>query len=86
MPRKYSIPSASAPEECPYCEAPAATERLLALHLGLQHYERLDEAERDAYEAAYREEQASIRRFRLGALGGLVLLYFGLLIVYALII
>ena len=70
---------------CAYCGRPFADERLRALHHGQAHLDRLTDRERDAFEAAYGDEQAEIRRFRLKALGGLVLLYFGFLMVYAVV-
>jgi hypothetical protein len=70
---------------CEYCGALFAAPELLALHRGHEHGERLDESEREAFEAAYEAEQADIRRFRLKALGALVLLYFGFLMVYAVV-
>ncbi len=57
--------------------------RLLTLHLGLEHEERLEEAQRDAFECAYRAETDEIRRFRLKLLLVLLVVYFGLLFVYA---
>jgi len=44
------------------------------------------ERERATVERAVREERAETRRFRLYALGVLVLLYFGLLIVAAFVV
>jgi hypothetical protein len=70
---------------CEYCDARFADEELLALHRGHDHPDTLSEAEREAFEAAYEAEQADIRRFRLKALGALVLLYFGFLMVYAVV-
>jgi hypothetical protein len=66
---------------CPRCNEPFHTERLRDLHLGYEHG-GLDSAEREAFEEAYREESAEIRRFRLKVIGALVVLYFGLLFVY----
>lgn len=70
---------------CEYCGAPFATPDLLALHRGHEHGDQLDDAEREAFESAYESEQADIRLFRLKALGALVLLYFGFLMVYAVV-
>lgn len=71
--------------ECPYCGDAFPAERLRDLHRGLEHYDRLDERERDAYEAAYRSETADLRSFRLRALAALVVLYFGFLMTYAVV-
>lgn len=70
---------------CSYCGRPFADERLLALHRGQTHRGELGDNERAAFEDAYADEQAEIREFRLKALGALVLLYFGFLIVYAIV-
>lgn len=68
---------------CSYCGEPFPAERLLALHRGLDHYEALDEREREAYEDAYLAENEDLRSFRLRALAALVVLYFGFLMIYA---
>ncbi|WP_254764243.1 DUF7410 domain-containing protein [Natrinema marinum] len=71
---------------CPYCDHPFRRDRHEALHRGLEHPERLSDRERAAFERAVREEDGEIRRFRLYALGVLVLLYFGLLILAAFVV
>ncbi|MFB6269856.1 MAG: C2H2-type zinc finger protein [Halobacterium sp.] len=71
--------------ECPYCGDAFPTERLRDLHRGLEHYDDLDEHEREAYEDAYRSEGEDLRSFRLRALAVLVLLYFGFLMTYAVV-
>jgi hypothetical protein len=58
---------------------------LLALHRGHSHPEELSASERTAFEDAYEAEEREIRRFRLKAIGLLVVLYFGFLIVYAVV-
>jgi hypothetical protein len=70
---------------CSYCRRPFASDDLLALHRGQTHPDRLTDAEREAFEAAYEDEQGAIRRFRLKALGTLILLYFGFLMIYAVV-
>lgn len=70
---------------CQYCGRTVATEELLALHKGHTHDWRLDEAERAAYEAAYRAETETLRVYRLKVIAVLVLLYFGSLFAYALV-
>lgn len=82
----YAVPAGGEAHVCRYCGAREPDAELLALHRGLTHYDRLDEAERAAYEAAYRAEQERIRRFRLVALGSLVALYFGSLMLYAVVL
>ncbi|MGB9963693.1 C2H2-type zinc finger protein [Halobacterium sp. CBA1126] len=70
---------------CSYCGEPFPSERLRALHRGLEHYDRLDDDERAAYEDAYRAEGEDLRSFRLRALAVLVALYFGFLMLYAVV-
>lgn len=86
---RTSAPTDEAPaadaHRCPHCGRPFASEQWRALHLGLAHDDRLDEAEREAFRDAYETEQADLRLFRLQALAVLVLLYFGFLIVYAVV-
>ena len=69
--------------DCPYCGRRFAREGYRDLHLGQVHADRLDAAERAAYEEARDAEAEEIRMFRLKALAVLVLVYFGFLIVYA---
>jgi hypothetical protein len=83
-PARESAAPADAPR-CSYCGRPFPDEQLLALHRGLEHYDDLDESERDAYEDAYLAENAALRSFRLRALAALVVLYFGFLMLYAVV-
>lgn len=71
--------------ECGYCGRPFADEDLLALHRGHAHPDRLSEEEQAAFEAAYETETGEMRRFQLKAAGVVILLYFLLLMVYALV-
>lgn len=80
-----SIPAEDATEECPYCELDLPDETQYRLHLGVEHYDQLSDTERDGFHEAYRAEADALNRFRIIALGGLVLLYFGFLLVYALL-
>ena len=77
------VPDSETPRRCPHCgfELPAGDQ--YQLHLGLNHYARLDDADQQAFRDAYQQEEAALTRFRIIALGGLVLLYFGFLLVYA---
>jgi len=77
------IPGDETPQQCPYCGFELPADDQYQLHLGLNHYERLDDADRQAFRNAYQQEEAALTRFRIIALGGLVLLYFGFLLVYA---
>jgi hypothetical protein len=80
-----AVPEGAPVYRCAYCDRPFAEESYRTLHHGLAHEGVLDEAEREAFEAAYAEENASIGRFRIIALGLLVLLYFGFLFVFAVV-
>ena len=81
----YAVPEDAPAYECPYCGRPFARESWLALHRGLDHPGDLDDAEVEAFREAHADEEASLGTFRLKALGSLILLYFGLLMVYALV-
>ena len=71
--------------ECHYCGRPFAREEWLALHRGLDHPAQLDDAEVAAFRAAHEAEEDALGNFRLQALGALVLVYFFLLMIYALV-
>lgn len=77
------VPPGAAPHVCTYCGQPFPEERYRTLHTGLEHYARLGDEEREAFGEAYEAEETEIRRFRLIALAGLLLLYFGFLFLYA---
>jgi hypothetical protein len=79
------VPPDATPHVCEYCGQPFADERYLALHRGLDHAAALSAAEREAYERAHDAETENLRRFRLLALAGVVALYFGFLLTYAVV-
>jgi hypothetical protein len=79
------VPDGAPVHECPVCGRPFETERYLALHRGLAHPDSTTAADREAFAEAREEEAAAIRRFRLKALGAIILVYFVLLMVYALV-
>jgi hypothetical protein len=68
---------------CPYCARVFAREDYRDLHLGVDHADDLTDAERERYETALAEEEQALRLFRYKALGLLVLVYFGFLMLYA---
>jgi len=68
---------------CAHCGERLPTAQLLALHRGLAHYEALSARERAAFETARAAERTELRRVRLQAVAGLVVVYFGLLLAYA---
>ena len=78
------IPRSGSPAgRCDYCGHPFPTTDRLVLHKGLEHPQRLDDDEEDAFLSARADEEDELRTLRLKALGALVLLYFGLLFMYA---
>lgn len=82
---KTSVPEPELPaHRCPYCSRPFPTSERLALHKGLKHHEDLEDAEQDAFEDAYITEEDELQTYRLKALGALILVYFGFLMIYAL--
>lgn len=82
---EFAVPEGCEPVVCPYCSMPLSTERQRSLHIGLEHYHESTDHEQEAFRAAYAEEEKALSRFRIVALGGLVALYFGFLLVYALL-
>ena len=81
----YDVPDDAPAYECQYCGRPFAREEWRSLHLGLDHPGRLDDDEVAAFRAAHEAEDAELGNFRLRALGALVLVYFFLLMVYAVV-
>jgi hypothetical protein len=79
----WDLPAGAPAHECERCGRPFADPDFLALHRGLAHWTDLSEPERETYWSAVETERADLRRFRIVALGGLVVLYFGFLILYA---
>lgn len=80
---KVDVPSDQSCETCPYCGRPFPTTKILTLHKGRAHRENLSEEERAAVREARKTEADELRMCQLQALGALVLLYFGLLMTYA---
>jgi len=81
----YDVPEDAPAHECRYCGRPFARESWLALHRGLDHPGQLDDDEVTAFREAHDDEESALGEFRLRALGALVLLYFCLLMIYALV-
>ena len=71
------------PFECSYCGRPFTTGERLALHRGIEHAERLSDAEWEAYETATAAEAVDLRRYKLRSLIALAAVYFALLFAYA---
>jgi hypothetical protein len=74
-----------APFVCAFCGRPFAREEFRALHYGVDHGDALDDEQRAAYEAALDDEEAELRKFRLKAALALVLVYFGFLMLWAVV-
>ena len=70
---------------CEYCDQPFPTDERLVLHKGLEHYQRLDDTERASFNSALTDEKDDLRSLRLRALAMLVGLYFGFLLLYAIV-
>jgi hypothetical protein len=79
------VPPDGPVHRCTYCDRPFAEESYLILHRGLAHADVLSQIEREAFADAYTEEEADLGRFRIVALGLLVLLYFGFLFTFAVV-
>ena len=75
--------NADADPRCPHCGRPFARVEYRDLHLGPDHADELTDDQRAAYEAAHETEEEALRLFRYKAIGLLVLVYFGFLILYA---
>jgi len=78
-----TVPADETSVVCPYCGFELTDDKQLRLHLGLEHYAKLTDEEREAFKETYTQEETELNRFRIVALGGLVVLYFGFLVVYA---
>lgn len=82
---EYHVPSSEPVYDCEYCGRPFASEEWRRLHRGLEHASELSDGEIDAFRDAYEDEGDDLRLFRLKALAALVLAYFGLLMIYAVV-
>lgn len=81
----YDVPADVDAAVCGECGRPFPDADLLALHRGLDHAGSIEGADRETVERARAAESRRLRLFRLRALVGLVVLYFGLLMVYAVV-
>jgi hypothetical protein len=81
-----AVPDDATPAgRCPYCDRPFPTADRLALHEGQAHPDRLTAAEQAAVARAEAAEAEALGRLRLKAAMALVLVYFGLLFLYAIV-
>lgn len=81
----YHVTASEPVYECEYCGRPFAREEWRALHRGLEHASELDDEAVEQFRTAYTEEDDDLRLFRLKALAALVVVYFGLLMIYAVV-
>ena len=82
---EYDVPEDAPEFECRHCGRPFARAEWLHLHKGLDHTGQLDDGEVAAFRDAHDTEEAQLGSFRLQALGALVVIYFCLLMIYALV-
>jgi hypothetical protein len=73
------------PATCPTCGRQFASPRLRALHRGEAHPDRLDDDDWAEVVDARAAESADLRRLRLRMALALVCLYFGFVVLYALV-
>lgn len=78
-----TVDTSDPPYLCKTCNRRFKTQALLIHHCGVRHPDTLDEGEKEQLSELYQEEEAQLRRFRIIALGGIVLLYFGFFFMYA---
>lgn len=83
---EIAVPETESPAaKCQYCGRPFPTADRLVLHKGVEHSDRLDAEEETAYRDARSAEQDELQMLLLKAIGALVLLYFSLLFMYAIV-
>jgi hypothetical protein len=78
-----AVPADESPYRCPYCDRPFRRDEYRTLHIGLEHYDVMTDEETARFQDQYREETSELRLFRLKLFGLLVLVYFGMLILYS---
>ncbi|WP_256299102.1 DUF7410 domain-containing protein [Haloarchaeobius salinus] len=79
------VPAGVTAHRCPYCDRPFRRAEQCTLHVGLEHYDRMTEAEEDAFREVYESEEEELGLYRLKLVGGLVVVYFGMLLLYAVV-
>ncbi|WP_440991193.1 DUF7410 domain-containing protein [Haloarchaeobius baliensis] len=79
------VPPGVTAHRCPYCDRPFRRAEQRTLHVGLEHYDRMTDAEEDAFREVYESEEEELGLYRLKLVGGLVLVYFGMLLLYAVV-
>lgn len=79
------VPESATVHRCQYCDRPFRREDQRTLHVGLEHYDRMTDAEEAAFRESYEAESDRLGLYRLKLAGALVVLYFGLLLLYAVV-
>lgn len=83
---EFAVPNAEAPVvRCEYCGHPFPSQDRLVLHKGVEHSARIDDEETEAFLAARSAEDDELRMLLLKASGAIILLYFSLLFMYAIV-
>lgn len=82
--RIHDIPI-KACETCPYCDRKFPNQEILVHHKGRTHADDISEREQDSVRDALEQETTQLRMYQLQALILLILLYFGFLLVYAVV-
>lgn len=79
-----TVPEGETPAgTCEYCGRPFATTDRLTFHKGREHRQQLNDVDKEEFRSVFAEEEKALRSLRLRALAILVILYFGLLNIYA---
>lgn len=81
----FEVPDDADPVRCPDCGRPFVREDLLVMHRGENHGAILDDEANAEFARVHGAEDEAIRRFRLKAVLALTVLYFVLLMIYALV-
>ncbi|MFD1644950.1 DUF7410 domain-containing protein [Haloarchaeobius litoreus] len=84
-PSDTHVPEGITAHRCPYCDRPFRREDQRTLHIGLSHYDRMTEAEEAAFRDVYAAEEEELGLYRLKLVGALVVVYFGMLLLYAVV-
>ncbi|WP_435345580.1 DUF7410 domain-containing protein [Haloarchaeobius sp. HRN-SO-5] len=79
------VPPGVTAHRCPYCNRPFRREDQCTLHVGLEHYDRMTAGEEAAFRDAYSAESEELGLYRLKLVGLLVVLYFGMLMLYSVV-
>lgn len=78
-------PATKAYETCPYCDRKFPNQEILTHHKGRAHTDDLSEREQNSFRNALDQEAKQLRIYQLQALILLILLYFGFLLIYAVV-